>query len=418
MTASTDRALYAVDGIHPDRVVSPATVEELSTVLVETNETGEAVIPFGGGTRIHIGNVPERYTTALDMTSLSGNINHEAGDLTLVADAGVRIADLQKKLAENGQRLPFDVRSPDKATLGGSVASNAGHRMRSSSGGIRDWIIGIQVVLADGTVTKSGGKVVKNVQGYDLHRLHAGAFGTLGVISEVALNVVPVPVASSTVAAWFGSVEEAGEFGMQVFNGPMVAEALTMFTGAVAKRLTGRIGEHAANAPAVMLAKVNGGGSAISRMETELTGIAGSVGAQGYEVFRDEDATTLWDVTEQTVDDFSLQMSATLKPRDTVKLLASLTDRQDSDGFSGELEVGFGSVLVSSAEGGLQQVQSFKDSASNLGAKSLVERCSPELKKSLDVFGEPGLELALARSIKRQFDPGRSLSPGRFAGRI
>ncbi len=370
---------------------------------------------------MHIGNVPERYTIALDLTAFSGNIEHEAGDLTVFADAGVTIEDLSKTLAKQGQRLPFDVPEPEKATLGGSVASDAPGQMRTSLGGIRDWVIGMKVVLADGTVTKSGGRVVKNVQGYDLHKLHTGAFGTLGVIAEVALKVVPLPASSSTVAAWFASAADAGDYAMQLFNGPVVPEALTVFAGAAAEAGLAKIGGSSEDfSPALVLARVTGGKAAVSRMERDLTGTAGTTGAAGYEVVRGKDADKLWGKAVVASTGDGLSMRTTLKPRDAVKVLdQSASNSATSEGFSGELHAGFGTISISEATSGTRSdIDRFVESVTRLGGHAVIERCPIELKREIDVFGEQGEALAVMKSIKQRFDPDRILNPGRFTGRI
>ena len=189
---------FRVDGLMPEDVMRPSTVADVAHCLSDLSAKSKTVLPWGGGSRMHIGNVPARYDVALDLSLLNSNIEHVPGVMTVVCDAGVKISELTSLLADANQRLPFDVAHPDIATIGGSVASNAPSRLSPRFGGIRDWIIGMSVVLADGTPTKTGGRVVKNVQGYDLHRLHTGAFGTLGVIVSVALKLVPVAEGTQT----------------------------------------------------------------------------------------------------------------------------------------------------------------------------------------------------------------------------
>ncbi len=420
MVNATDPNSFTVDGLSPDKVVQVSSVAELSSALTEAHGAGDAVIPWGGGTRMHVGNVPEKYTTAIDLTGLSGNITHEAGDLTVVADAGVRIAELSATLANKGQRLPFDVSQPEKATLGGSVSSNAAGQIRSSMGGIRDWVIGMQVVLADGTLAKSGGRVVKNVQGYDLHRLHTGAFGTLGVIVEVALKVVPVPANSSTVAAWFGSVDDAGEYAMQVFDGPAMPEALTVFVGDAANFRFAKLDTpvEQGSSEALVLAGVSGGADAVTRLENDLTGVAGSTGADGYEVLRGSSAEQIWNQPDETHHGDIVTLRTTLKPRDAVKFLARSFSSEKTERNSGELQAGFGTVTMSLADGTRAEIDRIRESATILGGQVTVERCPVAIKKEVDVFGDQGEAIAVMRSIKNRFDPKRVLNPGRFAGRI
>ena len=418
MSNSADMSKYEVDGTAPQRATRPTSLEQLSATLTEAHAAGDAVIPLGGGTNMHIGNLPERYTIALDMTGLAGNVEHEPGDLTVVADAGVTIASLQKTLSSAGQRLPFDVADPDAATLGGSVASNASGQLRSSLGGIRDWVIGMKVVLADGTVTKSGGRVVKNVQGYDLYRLHTGAFGTLGVIAEVALKIIPVPPSTSTIAAWFASITEAGEFTMQVFNGPIQPEAMTLFVGDQAAAAISSLSDQADDGPPVLvLARVAGGKAAVTRMETDLTGSAGALGATGYEIARGRNSQKLWKTAGSVDPNTALSARTTLKPRDAIAYLDELSDKLP-ERFSGELQAGFGTVGVSLSEASSENITTLRDAASKRGAQAVIEHCPAALKRDIDVFGDTAETLALARSVKQRFDPQRVLNPGRFAGRI
>lgn len=421
MTGATTTESFAVDGLTPDRVVQVATVDELSAALAEAHSAGEAVVPWGGGTRMHVGNLPERYTTAIDLAGFSANVEHEAGDLTLVADAGATIGELGHILAQQGQRLPFDVSHPDKATLGGSVASNAAGQARSSLGGIRDWVIGMKVVLADGTVAKSGGRVVKNVQGYDLHRLHTGAFGTLAVIAEVALKVVPIPADSSTVAAWFGSVDDAGEYAMQVFGSPAMPESLTVFAGRAANSRLANLDTQAESGEAntLVLAGVSGGARAVNRLESDLTGLAGTNSALGYEVLRGAAADTTWGETDDSLAEDTVQLRATLKPRSAAKLLGQVLDGDESgERMSAELQAGFGTVAITVANGTRADIDRTRAAVAAANGQAVVERCAAEIKQHIDVFGDQGTALSVMRSIKGRFDPKRILNPGRFAGRI
>lgn len=413
-----DAGKYRVDGLTPSEVRRVTTVAELSATLSEAHTAGSAVIPWGGGTRMHIGNIPTRYDIGLDLSGLSSGIVHESGDLTVVADAGVTVERLNAVLEKQGQRLPFDVAKPAQATIGGSVASNAPGRMRTSLGGIRDWIIGISVVLTDGTVTKSGGRVVKNVQGYDLHRLHTGAFGTLGVVSEVALKVAPMPKRSSAIATWFGTIEDAGEFTMQVFNGPAQPESLTLYAGARAEAIMKKLGSGGeVTGEAVVMARITGGDRAVERMESDLTGLAGTTGASGYEVL-DSAAVTAHEAGESNPEPTDAAIRATFKPGDAIKFISSVISSPGGAGLSAELQTGFGSVEVLVPGAVKEQIDRLTRRATEFGVSTVVERCPLALKTELDVFGDPGPEQAVMNSVKSRFDPGAILNPGRFAGRL
>ena len=277
---------HSLDGLTPSTIESPITLDEISIALAGATSSGLTVIPWGGGTRMGVGNVPTSYDIALDLTGHTGQLEHVAGDLTVIVDAGVRIGDLNEVLEKEGQRLPFEVRNPAQATVGGSVASNAPGRRQSSTGGIRDWVIGMQIVLADGTVTKTGGRVVKNVQGYDLHRLHTGAYGTLGVISQAAFKLAPILANQQTVVAWFDDVRSAGEVGLSLVNGLFTPEAISLVSGPLATDVMAAvIGEVTADPGDevwALLVRLGGGARSIERQLNEVTGAAGATGATGY----------------------------------------------------------------------------------------------------------------------------------------
>ncbi|MEX0762191.1 MAG: FAD-binding oxidoreductase [Dehalococcoidia bacterium] len=421
---------YELEGQAPGSVIKPASITELSEALAEMHAGGKAAVPWGGGTRMHVGNLPERYDAALDLARLNSGIEHVPGDMTLIVDAGVRFAEVQAGLAKAGQRLPFDVPDPGNATIGGSVASNAAGPLRSSFGGIRDWVIGMKIVLPDGTVTKTGGRVVKNVQGYDMHRLHTGAFGTLGVIAEVAFKLTPLPKSTRTVAAWFSSLETAADMAMQVFNGPLTPEALSVFTGERSKSVITKLAPdgEAGEAQHLLLALVTGGDAGVARQVNELTGTAGAASAAGYAVLEGADAESAWQDAgygaraEPDANDVSARV--TVKPTSAFALAGELERAAPESGskLSTSIHVGFGTVIADwsgpdSAAARLV-VDTCFGTAKAHGGSAVIERCPYVIKRDIDVFGDPGPSLAIMRSIKEQFDPGRNLNPGRFVGGI
>ena len=381
-----------------------------------------------------VGNVPRRYDVALDMTGLSENVDHVAGDMTVVCDAGVRIADLAGLLAQSNQRLPFEVPDPRSATIGGSVASNAPSRLRPRFGGIRDWIIGLHVALADGTHTKTGGRVVKNVQGYDLHRLHTGAYGTLGVIISVALKLVPLPERTRSVAMWFDRYGAAANAAQDVGQLELAIESARLYSGARAagairelatsSNMDGEVG--AESAEHLMLVKVSGSISALNRQVDELTGLAGTVPATGYESLLGSSETELWDYLEEAGIEGKLSLRIAAKAIDSVNLVDRLTRwlerNRNADGRASIIDVGYGSFTFNIDVIDDDVVLPFMDAAKSLthdvGGSLLVERCPIGLKKDLDVFCIDSSSAQIMKNVKQQFDPSAILNPGRFAFRI
>jgi len=416
----------------PSRVERPESVDELCSVLKDAHGAGEATIIWGGGTRIHVGNVPERYDIAVDVTRLDRVVEHEPGDLTAVVEAGVTLAAFQSFVGDNELRLPVDPPRPDAATIGGIVSSNATGPLRTGFGSIREMILGMKVIQPDGTVTRSGGKVVKNVQGYDLHRMHVGAMGTLGVIAEVALKLVPIPAETRTVAAWFDDLEGAGGAARQVLSGFFMPEALSAYVGPVAAGLVRSLAPpgNGGDASHLLLARLAGGPATVARQTDMLTGAMGTAGAAGYEVLDGDDDARAWGSVAEGQAGALVTARATLKPSDAFEYLAALEHASAGNGplvLGGVVHAGFGTVVVHWThrdEGGTDDdaaraaIDAAFTEARVRGVAAVMETCPVDIKKTLDVYGELGPELDVMRRLRAEFDPARNLSPGRFAGRI
>src|SRR5438128_3557590 len=180
-------------------VVEPGSVDEVATLLRDASRDGLAVIPRGGGTKLDWGRPPRRADLVLSTVRLDRVLEHAWGDMTATVEAGCTVARLQHALAEHGQRLACDPLWPERATIGGILAASDNGPLRARFGALRDLIIGVTLVLADGTVAKSGGKVVKNVAGYDLPKLATGSFGTLAVITQAVFRLHPLPHETRTL---------------------------------------------------------------------------------------------------------------------------------------------------------------------------------------------------------------------------
>ena len=191
----TTRA-YAVQGKFPAQVAIPETVAEVQAIVRAAS--GHAIVPWGGGTRQELGFPPERYDLALCTSALTKISEYQPADLTVTAQAGITVAELQKTLTAQGQTLPVDVALPETQTLGGVIAARADSLRRFSQGSVRDSLLGVSVINSRGELVKGGGKVVKNVAGYDLPKLYCGSLGTLGLIVEATFKVAPLPEVSAT----------------------------------------------------------------------------------------------------------------------------------------------------------------------------------------------------------------------------
>ena len=417
----------------PGAVVSPTQKSDVASHLSELFGQGKKVVPWGGGTRMAIGNVPTQYDVALDLSGVKSNVEHVAGDMTVVCDAGVKISELSSMLAESNQRLPFEIMRPSEATIGGSVASNAPSRLAPRFGGIRDWIIGMSVVLADGTPTKTGGRVVKNVQGYDLHRLHTGAFGSLGVIVSVAIKLIPIAERTQTVAMWFDRLSTAANAASDVSSVNVTVEAARLYSGPAA---VGAIRELAADRHMdaevtsdgtgfLMLVQVAGSKAALIRQVNELTGLAGTVPASGYEVLSGVSEADVWTYADATGNNATVRVRVAAKPSVCVDLISRferLLGRTQAPQTSTIFDVGYGSMQFNVEEIGNPEAITFVNDATSMvrdvGGSLMVEQCPVEVKSDIDVFGIDASSAQIMKNMKKQFDPHRILNPGRFAFKI
>ena len=409
----------------PSSIEHPTTLDEISSALCKSNDEGQSVIPWGGGTRITIGNIPTSYDTALDLSEFKGDIEHEPGDMTVVANAGVTIGSLNALLGDEGQRLPFEVRNPATATVGGSIASNASGHRQSSTGGIRDWVIGMQIVLADGTVTKSGGRVVKNVQGYEMHRLHTGAFGTLGVVSQVAFKLLPTPPEQQSVIAWFDDQDTAQDVGLSFVNGLFNPEAISLIHGPIAHKVITEAGEASTDEETwVLIIRLGGGVRSIERQVNEVVGTSGASGATGYAVLSDIAANAAWAILEESESQSRTIIRMTARTSNVLTASCEIpTNNLEKDKqISTICDLGFGAMtvitgLTSDAES-LSFINSTVQTITTHEGAYLIEKCPIDVKREMDIFSDVGNSIDLMRRIKNQYDPNRTLNPGRFVGKI
>jgi glycolate oxidase FAD binding subunit len=202
-------AAYAVQGVAPGCVAAPANIDELAAVLRTAQELRAAVVPWGGGTQQLIGNPPEQADLVVRTERLCQVLIHEPFDLAISVEAGMTLGALRAHLARHGQMLPVDPALPERATIGGLIATAADGPRRLGYGTLRDLLIGIAVVEAGGRLSKAGGMVVKNVSGFDMMKLYLGSFGTLAVIASANFKLLPAPRAAATLLCVFDTPTSA-----------------------------------------------------------------------------------------------------------------------------------------------------------------------------------------------------------------
>ena len=381
---------FSVDGLAPAAIASPGTYEEVAGVMAFASDAGLAVIPRGAGTSIQLGNVPSRYDLALSLARLTGIVEYEPADLTVTCRAGTPLTTVQDALEKHGQTLSLGP-VPAGATIGGILAANTIGRYVHSRGRPRDVTIGLRVVSADGRLTRVGGKVVKNVAGYDLGKLYIGCLGTLGVIVEATFKVTTAPATARTLALRFEDARVVCELAAEIERRGLVAASIELVQHTDELTL------------AIELA---GTPNAVARSEREILELAKLRGGQPAE-----------DQASFETDQSPLRLRIALLPTAVPSLVAALRELEQPPALIAWPTAG---LVHAGWEGESNHLGTITEVRAQLKPEMslVVERCSAEVKQEIDVFGEPPPSFALMRQIKQQFDPNGILSPGRFVGRL
>ncbi len=403
-----------VDGITPHVRVAPADAEQIAAALRLCAEHAAAVVPWGGGTAMHWGNVPRRAEVALSLERLTGLVEHDDANLTATVQAGVPLVSLQESLGRRNQFLAVDAPRPQRATVGGMVAANTNGPRRMMYGSVRDLVIGMKVVLADGTLIKAGGKVVKNVAGYDMCKLFVGSFGTLGVITEATFKMAPQPETARTVLAR-GSLAQVTQLTRDVFASALIPAAVAVVHGEVAAS-AGFPGESISVA-----VWAEGFEEAVARHVRDVTGMA-ERGGMAVDVLDGAGHLRLWEVLR----DFGADGMAPAVMRVTVPLAAVMDviafAQQPQDGALPRYvaHAGAGTVwlTVSDAASAPTWITRLTTMATERHGHVVLASAPPEVKRRLDVWGPPPPTLSLMKDLKHQFDPHGLLNPGRFVARL
>jgi glycolate oxidase FAD binding subunit len=397
----------SVDGLAPAKIMRPADAEDAARGLRLCDQNEAAVVVWGGGTQMRLGAVPRRYDIAFSTQAMTRLLEYEPADLTCRVEAGMLLGNLQATLRTQGQHLPLDPPHPERATVGGMVAANANGLSRARYGTVRDWVIGIAVAYPSGKVARAGGKVVKNVAGYDLMKLHTGALGTLGLVAEVNFKVQARPEAEATLLGHFEApqpaIDAAGKLAHQ-YLAPTASVVLDRsalwacgmtadWRWTLALKLDGHALEvAAARDQAVRVVREAGG-----RVEGQ------DIPAGFWDAVRD------WSAPE----DDAVLLRAIMPLQSLQPVVdAILPDMPTiAQPASGLVDV---RVPANTAAATLQQLRA----AAGDQGQVVVRAAPPSVKPGLDIWGPPPPGFPIMRALKQALDPNGILNPGRFVGGI
>jgi len=438
---SRDLAAWEVDQVRPAAVVRPGSAEEVAEIIRMAAAEKLAVIPCGARTKLRIGMPPARYDLALDMTRLDRVVAYDPDDLTLSVEPGLKLAKLLPQLASHKQTLPLALPYASSTTVGGAISSGVDSPLRQGYGTARDFVLGIEFVTGEGIAAKSGGRVVKNVAGYDLHKLLIGSLGTLGVITRVNFRTFPLPASRGFLAS-FPGFEGALELRSRIASSPLQPLTLDIISPEVAQLFAkrtpttletelGPTGPWLSTSEWTLAAGIGGSATVLERQAKDLTQMAEEARATTTDVLDDAARPLFWGRLREAI-----PMLLEEEPSTTILRIGALPTAAGIvlEGVQRAAEArrlrcativrGTGTIYAAlTAYEGVAPLESVTgtcirvfDLAGGLGGHASVPWCPTELKDRLNVWGSPRGDIELMRRLKQAFDPHGILSPGRFVG--
>ena len=393
-------------------LVFPSTVENLAEIVKLARQKKWRIIPCGNGSKLDWGGLSQDIQLIVSTQKCDRLIEHAVGDLTVTVETGIKLADLQAQLQATNQFLPIDPAFSQQATIGGILATADTGSWRERYGGIRDMVLGISFIRGDGEIAKAGGRVVKNVAGYDLMKLLTGSYGTLGIITQVTLRTYPLLEASKTIVLT-GDYDAIAQEMQALRNSGLTPTAADLVSASVSEQLD--IGNQTA-----LIIRFQTISQSITQQISQLESIAQSLSLQ-VSYYQDQDETNLWQKLNHIIrvpnSETAIISKIGILPNAAVSLLQELEKLTDSQ-----------SLVIIHAGSGIGHFQLKNEdiavikqgrSICNQNSGFLTLLTAPKsIKQKLDIWGYTGNGVPMMQAIKQKFDPANMFSPGRFIDKI
>ncbi|MBO3458563.1 FAD-binding oxidoreductase [Aetokthonos hydrillicola Thurmond2011] len=387
----------------PSCVVYPQTTVALAAVIAEAHRNKWRILPTGGGSKLNWGGLVKDIDIVVSTERINQLIEHAVGDLTITVEAGMKFCDVQARLANNRQFLAIDPTKPDSATIGGIVATADTGSLRQRYGSVRDQLLGITFVRGDGQIAKAGGRVVKNVAGYDLMKLFTGSYGTLGIISQVTFRVYPMQEISATVVL-HGSAKAISQAANSLRNSALTPTRADLLSTQLVSNL--KLGQGLG-----LIARFESIAESVHEQSNRLLELGKQLGLDGV-IYSAVDEGNLWQTLQEQI--HSLSSESAIKSKIGVLPTAAVEVLNQAQIGLIHMTSGLGVLQFDSP----QQVLHMRNHLVSRGGFLSIQEAPVEVKQQIDVWGYTGNALSLMRRIKAQFDTENILSPSRFVGGI
>ena len=420
---------YIVDSVTPNEVISPKKIDDIIEIIQTSNQKNDKIIVWGSGTKISIGNIPEKLDIILKTERMNQVVEYIPENLTVTTNSGIKLKELQSELNKRGQFLPIDPFNSENATIGGIISSNSNGPLRQRYGSIRDLLLGIGSIQGEGKKLFFGGKVVKNVAGYDLKKLYVGSFGSLGIIHNAVFKVYPIPESKETIIIHFETVSDAMKFVSNVTSSFFIPSTLELMNSETFK-LISNINQDKKNG-VYLLSLFEGINSAVTRQIKDFKEIA--IKKNGKEIYTltTKDSSILWrNITTLSeisdINDYNTSIKMSIPYSNMLTVFDKISSFLKKTNLKNLMicHAGLGIIYLfirtnQNQESNVKKIiQEIQKVCYSQNGDLIILNTSLTIKKELDVFGQPQTNFYLMKGIKNIFDPNKIFSPGRFLGKI
>jgi glycolate oxidase FAD binding subunit len=418
MLTGVELSPFVIEGRTPAAAVFPGTADEVAAVVRAAAAAGTAIVPWGGGTAVAVGEPPPPAALVLGLRRLARLVEHEPGDLTATVEAGLTLAVLQDTLRARGQWLSLDPPDPQRATAGGIIAADASGPRRHLYGTVRDLLIGLTVVTAEGAIVRGGGKVVKNVAGYDLPKLFVGAWGTLGVVVEATFKLRPLPDEERLLAVRFDRLKDCGAAARSLLAGDLIPNAVDIVDPAAAAALG--LGNAAA-----LVVGFDGLREQVDWQVAELTALAGPLGGRDVATLPPATWPRLATIARDAIDSRAALMRFSVLPTLVAETMeqGAQAARQRGLASAWAAHAGVGVIEAALRAGRdaadvVAVLTEWRALATTGGGHATLTWAPLAVKSQVPVWSDAGPAGRIMQRIKAQLDPHNVLNPGRFVAGI
>lgn len=428
--------MNSIDGKRPKAIVLPSSIDEVSRLVSYASDNHFAIIPKGNGTKIEIGGIPKKVDIILSTSRLNRIMELDTDNLTLSFECGVTLGEIQKRLTESGRGyfIPLDPPFKERATMGGIVATNSSGAKRYLYGTVRDWLIGTKVVFPNGDIVSSGGKTVKNVSGYDLHKLLIGSFGSLGIICEMTFKILPLPDSQASLLFFFKNLDDVDQFSYEITHSCYLPSSIEILNITALKNI-----QYSMPIPEggnyLLSIGLEGISESVDRQLREMVDIGKKNGAVQITTLTNNDYRCLWSEKEdfyvdlrKNLSDFFL-LKSNLLPVKSIKIIGIYEEVSKEFGMSCSLICHPGSGIIyafgyfdrnarKKREALFEMIRRFTFETLKYEGNLVVQYSPLSVKRKVNIWGELRNDFMIMNRLKKEIDPNGVFSPGRFVGGI